>query len=152
MVKLLKLVVMLLVAWMLWKYVVSNWLDIEYSLPWFGQGHVEHYYGDNRLDYAPHRKHPMEGCEPGFTATKECHDVAQAMCNTTDDRMNVCWLPAFLKCSASATNDLARANCHNYANAYCGGAPSECESCFGKAHQQCMFAKGLGADPSCTNY
>lgn len=140
---------LLCVAYLVWKHIVSDFVDVNYSLPFLGSGTIEN-YGDPHLHYGCWSGHELEGCEPGHTATQECHEFAQATCGTTNDRLNNCWLPAFRKCSASAPNSLAKTNCHKYANAYCGGNPGECAECFSKTHQLCMAQKGMGADPSCT--
>lgn len=141
--------VIFLVVLMLWKNIFSKWIDLNYSLPFFGEGSIEN-YGDPHLHYSSRIEHDLPNCEPAHSATKECSQFAQSACGTTNDRLNGCWMPAFLKCSASAPNSLAQTNCHQYANAACGGSPGECAECFSKAHQVCMAQKGLGANPSCT--
>ena len=140
-----KIVVVLLAVWLVWKYIVSAWIDIDYNLPILGEGHI-----DNFLDYADFQRMKMGSCEPAFSAAKECHDFAAGMCGVTDDKINNCWLPAYQKCLASAPNDLVKANCHKYANAYCGGNPGGCAECFGKAHNMCMAKKGLASPLGCT--
>lgn len=143
--KLLRVVIIVAAIWLLWKYVVSAWIDIDYSLPLLGSGHIENY-----LDYSAYKGYEPSKCEPAMSGNKECHEMATKMCNVTDDRLNGCWLPAYRKCLASAPNDLVRTNCHRYANAYCGGNVGECADCYGKTHNMCMAKKGLASAVSCT--
>lgn len=148
MAKFMKLVLMLVAAWLVWKYIVSNLIEFDYSLPFFGAGSLGHV--DEFLDYGPYSKYKLGSCEPAFSSEKECHAMAASMCGVTDDKLNGCWLPAYSKCLASAPNDLVRANCHKYANAYCGNIPGDCAECFGKAHNMCMAKKGLASPLQCT--
>ena len=147
--KLLRVVVVVVALWLVWKYIVSEWVDIDYSLPFFGQGSVEGY-----LDYSRYTGYEPTVCEPAMSADKDCHDMAMRMCDVTDDRLNGCWLPSYRKCLASAPNDLVRTNCHRYANAYCGGHMmgnvGECAECYGKTHNMCMAKKGVASAVSCT--
>jgi hypothetical protein len=154
MVKLLKLItlrnlILVAVAWWVWKNFVSEWLDIHYSLPILGAGTIEN-YGDPHLHYSCWNGHGFGNCD-GYGATKECHQYALNACGGATDQLKKCWMPAFLKCTASAgaTNTpLSQANCHAYATAFCGGDVSSadgCQGCYADAHQQCMASKGMGA-------
>lgn len=141
----LKNIILFFIAYWLWKNVVSDWIDINWNLPFFGSGSIEN-YGDTHLHYSSWSGHQLSDCEPEFSTTAQCTQAAHAQCGTSDDRLNNCWMPAFLKCSASAPNTpagLANTNCHAYANSYCGGSPGECADCFSKVHQSCMASKGL---------
>ena len=130
--------VLLLAVFLLWKTVVSEWIDINYNLPFIGAGTIEN-YGDPHLHYGCWSGHKLSDCEPKHSANLECHKFAQSACNTTNDKLNNCWLPAFRKCSISAPD----ANCYKYADAYCGGSPGECANCFSGAHETCMAQKGF---------
>lgn len=138
----LKTLVLLIVAWWLWKNVVSDWIDVSWNLPLLGAGSIEN-YGDMHLHYDNWTQQAMHDCEPQYSAAKECTQTANAQCGSSTDRLNGCWMPAYLKCSVSSAITGQNTNCYTYANAYCGGAPGECADCFSKAHQQCMAAKGL---------
>jgi len=140
-----KNLVLLVVAWWLWKNVVSDWIDINWNLPFIGAGSIEN-YGDPHLHYSEWADFQSQNCEPQHSAVKECTQAAHAQCGSSTDRLNGCWMPAYLKCSVSSTLTGQNTNCHEYANAYCGGSPGECAGCFSQAHQQCMAAKGLGSN------
>lgn len=135
------------VALWLWKKIISDWIDINYNLPFFGAGSIEN-YGDTHLHYGPWLEHSVQNCEPTHSATQECSQVAQSTCDTTNDKLNGCWMPAFLKCSASSPN--SQTNCYKYANSSCGGSLGECADCYSNAHQTCMSQKGIGVHPNCT--
>ena len=142
----LKNIIILLVAWLLWKHIISDWIDISWNLPLLGEGSIEN-YGDPHLHYKCWQGHGMGDCEPEYTASEQCTQAAHGMCNTSDERLNNCWLPAFRKCTVSSALTNNDANCYKYADAFCGGKQEECANCFSKAHQSCMTSKGLG--PSC---
>jgi len=142
-------VILVFVAWWLWKNFVSQWLDVHYSLPLLGAGTIEN-YGDPHLHYSCWSGHGHGNCD-GHKETQQCHQFALNACGGSTDQLKKCWMPAFLQCTASAgaiNKPLSQANCHAYANAKCGGAPGSadgCEGCYSKSHQQCMASKGLAA-------
>lgn len=135
-------VVLFFIGYLLWTHVVSNWIDINYSLPFLGAGTIEN-YGTPDLHYSCWSGHKLNDCEPEFSTIKECTKMAHAQCGTTDARLGSCWMPAFLKCSASSVLTKTPTDCHAYADAYCGGSPGECADCFSHAHKQCM---GMGSE------
>ena len=139
----LKNIILLIVAYWVWKNIVSDWIDISWNLPFFGSGTIEN-YGDPHLHYGCWGGHKMNDCEPEYSSTTECTQLAHAQCGTTDARLNGCWMPAFLKCSASSALTGKPTNCYKYADSYCGGSPGECADCFSKTHESCMTMKGLG--------
>ena len=140
----LKNIILFVAAYWLWKNVVSDWIDINWNLPLFGAGSIEN-YGDPHLHYSCWSGHQLGDCEPRYTSAEECTQAAHGSCGTSDDRLNNCWLPAYLKCNASAATTGLNTDCHAYANSYCGGSPGECAECFSKVHKSCMASKGIGS-------
>ena len=138
----LKNVILFVAAWWLWKNVVSDWIDINWNLPFFGAGTIEN-YGDPHLHYSCWSGHGMHDCEPNYTAGEQCVQAAHAQCGTTDEELNKCWLPAFRKCNVSSALAGLDTDCHEYADSFCGGGPGGCSECFSGAHKQCMAANGL---------